>query len=60
MAAAAWLCVVGYLMVAIAELLPVRFRSNRDDTLSHFHVCWVALLYGLSWPGRLLRQAREE
>ncbi len=59
MAAAFWLCVVGYLMIAIAELIPVSFRSNRDDTLSHFHVCGVALLYGLAWPGRYLREARE-
>lgn len=59
MVTAVWLCVVGYLMIAIAELIPVGFRSNRDDAFSHVHVCGVALLYGLAWPARYLRQERE-
>lgn len=59
MEAAVWLCVVGYLLIALAELMPVGFRSNRDDAFSHIHVCGVALLYGLAWPLRYLRRESE-
>lgn len=60
MIAVFWFLVIGYLMVGIGELLPVRFRSNRDDALSHLHICAVALGYALSWPVRYARSPHEE
>jgi len=53
-----WLTVMGYLMVALGELIPTGFRASHDDTRAQFAICAVALGYALSWPWRYWREAR--
>ncbi|WP_119679453.1 hypothetical protein [Indioceanicola profundi] len=54
-----WLMVMGYLLVAIGELIPTGFRSSHHDLRAHVAVCAVALRYALSWPWRYWREARN-
>ncbi len=54
-----WLIVLGYLLIALGELIPTGFRSSHDDLRAHVAVCGVALAYALSWPWRYWLEARN-
>jgi CBS domain containing-hemolysin-like protein len=56
---AVWLFVLGYLMIALGELIPTGFRSSHSDLRAHLAVCGVALAYALLWPLRYWREARN-